>query len=175
MKLVNLLKEKLIQESIQLKEIKYFSDGCSRQYKNKKNFLNLTYHIDDFGIPATWSFSATSHGKGPWDGVAGCVKREAALESLRRPEENHIQNAIDFYDFTKEKFKNIHVEFIPSSVISELNDNILKERFQLAKTIKGTLGYHTFQSINGSHSKIKVKKFGLSPHEEIVSVSKSTE
>ena len=97
------------------------------------------------------------------------------LESLRRPEENHIQNAIDFYDFTKEKFKNIHVEFIPSSVISELNDNILKERFQLAKTIKGTLGYHTFQSINGSHSKIKVKKFGLSPHEEIVSVSKSTE
>ena len=88
LKLVNLLKEKLIQESIQLKEIEYFSDGCSCQYKNKKNFLNLTYHIDDFVIPATWSFSATSHGKGPWDGVAGCVKREAALESLRQPEEN---------------------------------------------------------------------------------------
>ena len=142
-KLVTLLKQKLLQESIQLKEIEYFSDGCAHQYKNKKNFLNLTYHNDDFGIPANWSFSATSHGKGPWDGVAGCVKREATLESLRRPEDNHIQNAIDFYNFTKEKFKNICVEFIPSSVISELNDNILEERFQRAKTIRGTLGYHT--------------------------------
>ena len=103
--------------------------------------------------------------------MAGCVKREATLESLRRPEDNHIQNAIDFYNFTKEKFKNICVEFIPSSVISELNDNILSERFQRAKTIKGTLGYHTFWSINGSHSKIKVKKFDLSECEKIISVS----
>ena len=107
--------------------------------------------------------------------MAGCVKREAALESLRRPQENHIQNAINFYDFTKEKFKNIHIEFIPSTAISELNENILKKRFQLAKTIKGTQGYHSFQSINGNHSKIKVKKFGFSSHEQIVSVSKSRE
>ena len=50
-------------------------------------------------------FFATSHGKGPWDGVAGCTKREAALESLRRPLKNHIQTAVDFYNFVKEKLK----------------------------------------------------------------------
>ena len=81
--LVKQLQYKLKNEGISLTEIQYFTDGCSKQYKNKKNFLNLTYHQDNFGVPANWSFSATSHGKGPWDGIAGCAKRETALESLQ--------------------------------------------------------------------------------------------
>ena len=64
-----LLKDKLSQDEIILTDVQYFSDGCSKQYKNKKNFLNLTYHDVDFGVPAKWAFSATSHGKGSWDGV----------------------------------------------------------------------------------------------------------
>ena len=31
--------------------------------KNRKNFINLCHHEDDFGVPAEWHFSATSHGK----------------------------------------------------------------------------------------------------------------
>ena len=104
--LINLLKKKT-----DLVAIQYFSDGCSKQYKNKKNFLNLAYHQADFGIPADWSFSATSHGKGPWDGLAGSAKREAALESLRRPLDKQILTPMEFYEFTKEKFKNVDVEF----------------------------------------------------------------
>ena len=84
--MISLLKEKITN----IAAIHYFSDGCARQYKNKKNFLNLTYHEIDFGIPADWGFSATSHGKGPWDGLAGSVKREAARESLRRPVTDQI-------------------------------------------------------------------------------------
>ena len=63
--------------------IYYFSDGAASQYKNRKNFLNLCYHQDDFGIPA--HFSATSHGKGACDGLGGTVKRLAARASLQRP------------------------------------------------------------------------------------------
>jgi hypothetical protein len=55
----------------------YFSDGCAAQYKNRKNFLNLCNHDADFGLPAEWHFFATSHGKGPCDGVGGTVKRLA--------------------------------------------------------------------------------------------------
>ena len=47
----------------------YFSNGGSSQYKNCKNFLNLTHHKNDFGMPVEWHFFATSHGKGPSDGV----------------------------------------------------------------------------------------------------------
>ena len=38
-KLMNLLSNKLDVTFVQ-----YFSDGCSQQYKNKKNFLNLVHH-----------------------------------------------------------------------------------------------------------------------------------
>lgn len=57
--LINFLKEKFA--SLPLK-IFYFSDGAASQYKNRKNFLNLCHHASDFGVPAEWHFSATSHG-----------------------------------------------------------------------------------------------------------------
>lgn len=63
--------------------IYYFSDGPAAQYKNYKNFANIDYHEDDFGIPAEWHFFATSHGKSPCDGVGGTVKRIAARASLQ--------------------------------------------------------------------------------------------
>ena len=43
--------------------LEYFSDGCAGQYKNFKNFLNLTYHSEDFGLRGIWNFFASSHGK----------------------------------------------------------------------------------------------------------------
>ena len=56
----------------------YFSDGCAGEYKNYKNFLNLTHHELDFNVGAAWSFFATSHGKSPCDGVGGVVKCKLA-------------------------------------------------------------------------------------------------
>lgn len=57
-----------------LSKIIYFSDGASAQYKNKKNFINLCYHRDDFHVSAEWHFFATSHGKRPCDGIGGKSK-----------------------------------------------------------------------------------------------------
>ena len=171
-KLIEILKDKLTAEGFSLEVIQYFTDGCAKQYKNKKNFLNMTYHFEDFGVVANWAFSATSHGKGPWDGIAGCAKREAALESLRRPEENQIQTAQDFYNFVKAKFKKLVVEFIAAENIAELEEEILEERFKAARTIPGTQGFHNYESIPGNHRQVKVKKFSLSNREKIVSVVK---
>ena len=53
------------------KRIIYFSDGAASQYKNRRDFLDLCLHRDDFGISAEWHFSATSHGKGSrWNSKA---------------------------------------------------------------------------------------------------------
>ena len=35
-----------------VEKINYFSDGAGSRYKNKKNFINLTYHQQDFGVEA---------------------------------------------------------------------------------------------------------------------------
>ena len=64
------------------KKVFYFSDGCAGQYKNCKNFKNLCHHSVDFGFEAEWLFFATSHGKGPCDGVGGFLKRMATKASL---------------------------------------------------------------------------------------------
>ena len=72
--LIAQLKLKLEQEALTLKKIEYGSDGCAKQYKNKKNLSNLVHHEKDFGVKAKWTFQATSHGKGPWDGLTGWLE-----------------------------------------------------------------------------------------------------
>jgi len=42
------------------KKIIYFSDGATAQYKNRKNFLNLCFHKEDFDMLAEWHFFATA-------------------------------------------------------------------------------------------------------------------
>ena len=72
----------VIKGKVEPKKIFYFSDGAAAQYKNRKNFTNLAYHEEDYGVPAEWHFFATSHGKGPCDGIGGTVKRLATKASL---------------------------------------------------------------------------------------------
>ena len=71
--------EKLINDYVklyllQLQKIHYFSDRSYSQYKNDKNFANLIFHVQDFGITADWNFFATCHGKNLCDGVGGTGK-----------------------------------------------------------------------------------------------------
>ena len=101
-----------------------------------KILKNLAEHKSDFDVEADWSFSVTGHGKGPWDGLAGSAKREAALESLRRPSTDPIQTPSEFFDFVKGKFKSVQVEFISEEKIQEVEKELLSERFKTAKTIK---------------------------------------
>ena len=56
--------QEIQRRNIPLRHITYVSDGASSQYKNCKNFYDLTMHEQDFGITADWAFFATSHGKG---------------------------------------------------------------------------------------------------------------
>ena len=48
-----------------INKVEYFSDGCGGQYKNRKSFLNLCKHQDDFNMNAVWNFlpkaMASSH------------------------------------------------------------------------------------------------------------------
>ena len=48
-KLITFLKSRLMPT---LQKIFYFSDGSAAQYKNKKNFSNLSHHKQDFGVDA---------------------------------------------------------------------------------------------------------------------------
>ena len=74
--------KKVLADLPETKDVTYFSDGCASQYKNRKKLFNLCQHSSEYGINAKWVFLATSHGKQPYDGIGGTVKRLTRLASL---------------------------------------------------------------------------------------------
>ena len=95
------------------------------------------------------------------------------MESLRRPVENQIKTATDFYTFVKNKFKNVQVEYISQEVIEKLETDILIERFKISKTITGTLGFHSFEIIPGYHCQVNLSKYSFAAKIKTVSVIKN--
>ena len=161
-----------LKEIIPFRKVIYFSDGAASQYKNRKNFINLANHEADFGMPADWHFFATSHGKGPCDGVGGTVKRLAARASLQRPYDNQIQTALQLFQWAKDNIKSIHFAYATSEEILE-NGRKLAQRFLTSKAIEGTQKLHAFVSIPDCTTKIRAREYSFAVTETTFSVSKT--
>ncbi|CAF1544967.1 unnamed protein product [Rotaria magnacalcarata] len=84
-----------------VKQLNYVSDGAPQHFKNNKSILNLTYHQVDFGIPVSWSFSATAHGKGAVDGIGAAVKYRTTRMVLSGTTSDAILTPEDLYKFTQ--------------------------------------------------------------------------
>ena len=139
-----------LQEKFQfVTNIVYFSYGCAGQYKNIKNFLNLCLHEEDFDIPAEWQFFAISHGKGPSDGIGGTIKREATKARLQRPYKDQILTALDLFHFVESSLNGINAEFL-TCADWQTEEDLLRERFSIAKTIAGTRQLHGFKPLSKS-------------------------
>lgn len=139
-------------------KIIYFSDGCAAQYKKRKNFINLCNHETDFGMPAEWHFFATSHGKGPCDGVGGTVKRLAARCSLQRSYDNQILTPRQLYEFGCSQIPTINFYYATVEQY-ERESVLLSKRFELTRTIPGTHRLHSFRPI--SEEELEIRTFSL--------------
>ena len=126
-------------------KIFYFSDGCAAQYKNCKNFLNLTFHKQDFKMDAEWHFFASSHGKGPCDGIGGTLKRLATRASLQKTA--IIQTPRELYDFLRAQNTKVWVSYTSKTEWEDERVS-LSERFSLAKTATGTRQAHAVYPLN---------------------------
>jgi hypothetical protein len=120
------------------------SDGASAQYENKYNFINLCHHNTDFGINAEWHFFATSHGKGPCDGVGGTIKRLAARYSLQH---HQILTPAQFYSWARDHLPSIHVQCVCNSEVEQTRHR-LKFTFDSTRTVVGTRQYRAFLPVS---------------------------
>lgn len=152
-KLISFLKSDVLPS---LKKIYYFSDGSAAQYKNRKNFINICNHNNDFGIETEWHFFATAHGKGTCDGLGGTVKRLAAKASLQRPYHEQIMTPLQLFVWSEQNIPKIKFEYCTNEDYSE-EESFLKYRLKEAETIKGTQQFHTF--IPQSLTEMKCKIF----------------
>ena len=131
----------------QICQIEYFSDGCYGQYKNYKNFLNLTFHKQDFGLDATWNFFATGHGKSPCDGLGGTIKRKLSNESLKRPRANQILSCSEAYEFCQSSMPSIEFFYISKEDLGPVRE-YLQSRYELGSTVPGTCSFHLFKPVD---------------------------
>ena len=153
--LVQFLQDKISR----VDKIHYFSDASAAQYKNRKNFVNLCYHKTDFGCQAEWHFYATSHGKGPCDGIGGTVKRLAAKANLQRPYSSQIMTPRQLFDWAVQNIEGVHFKYCTIDDYRQ-EEIFLEERLKISRTIPGTQKLHCFIPLN--NAKILTKSFSNS-------------
>ena len=102
-----------IQVSYQhITKVKHFSDGCTAQYNNYKNFLNLCQHYSHSSLEVDWDFFATNHAKLAADGIGEVVKQLTASAGLQRPYNNQTLSEETIYQFCSKPKENISFNFI---------------------------------------------------------------
>jgi len=126
-----------------IKKISSFSDGAASQYKNKKNFYSMCQFKKNFGFEVEWHFFATSHGKGPCDGIGGALKRNATRASLQRPYEKQITTAKELFDWANSIGSSIAFHFCTEGEYKKIEWQ-LRKKFEHVKTIAGTQKFHSF-------------------------------
>jgi hypothetical protein len=70
--------DKFIDEWLQghtIHSIHIHSDNAGSHFKNSKTLNYLSRLFDRLNLKVTWSFGCPGHGKGPWDGFGGVMKR----------------------------------------------------------------------------------------------------
>lgn len=138
-----LLHQHLLRKVIPVSKITYITDGAPQHFKNKFNFVNLFKYKDDFKVDAEFHFHATSHGKGPCDGLGGNLKRLAARASLQLSSDRAITSALKLYEWAKSSLPQTSVYYCPKDNIIQ-ERNFLQPRFDSAVTIPGTKKFHAF-------------------------------
>lgn len=96
-------------------------------------------------INLTWSFFATSHGKGAVDGIGGTIKRCVwnGIKSRRI----QIASAEEFARYASLVAKNIHVTYIEKAVVQKTR-SIMEQQWSSAKKIPNIQSQHHFEVSN---------------------------
>jgi hypothetical protein len=148
-KIIDIYKEKFPT----LKTVNIFSDGCAAQFKSRYNFANMTLMKKDYDLAElTWSFFATSHGKGAVDGIGAVVKRH--VWNAVRAKDVAVRNAEMFAGLCTEL--KVSVIYVPSDEIKAAEEK-LNVAWQDLIAVKGTQSIHHFAA--GEPYQIKWKMY----------------
>lgn len=124
------------------KEIVFFSDGAASQFKQKYHLNNMT-HLQCENIQ--WKFFATSHGKGPVDGIGGELKRRVKMKVLSG--QANVLNATDFFTTASMTVGKTKVLFCSEEKIKE-NVAHLNELSEFALPLPKTQSVHCVQKVS---------------------------
>ncbi|CAF1275201.1 unnamed protein product [Rotaria sordida] len=126
-----------------LKTIKFFSDGAASQFKQRFLFRNLIRLSIDCDLNLSWSFFATSHGKGVVDAIGGTVKRLVWQEILTKQQ---CKTATSFVLLAKNKTNTIILHEITQAAI-DASEQKLQQIFNATRSVRDTQKLHHVTAI----------------------------
>lgn len=125
-----------------IKKIVDFTDGCAQQFKNGSTLSCLAFAAEDFGVSAEHHFMATSHGKGPHDGIGAIIKRRVKQEVLSK--NTKVSNAKEFCEVARRVSDKIETLLVTKDEI-ERNKPMLNERWEKLIPWEGIRSCHFFR------------------------------
>ena len=98
-----------------------WSDGPFSQFKNKYIVSLIPVLQKRYGITIRWNYFATSHGKGPDDGIGGSVKRQVwtAVNSRKA-----LASDASSFCSTAQEVSNVNVVHANSDMIHSANSKL---------------------------------------------------
>ena len=121
--------------------------------------------------PLSGTFFATSHGKGPCDGVGGTVKRLAARASLQRPYSDQIMSPKQLFLFAQTEIPTVNFYFATTDEYQK-EAALLNDIFESACTVAGTHKVHSVHPV--SPEMVEVKEFSRSNETRLERVVQQT-
>jgi hypothetical protein len=112
--------------------------------------MKLTLEYKPSGI-----FFPTSHGKGASDGVGGTFKRSASRACLTSINKCLMKDAKEMYDWAINNMQTMTFSYVDDSEYAPRKE-LLKERYESAKTIPGTQSHHGYLGVDKCHVEMKV-------------------
>ena len=140
----NIIKQ-LLNENITALHI--WSADPSSQFKNRYIALTLSWLQNECSIEIAWHFFASSHGKGPVDGICGAIKQLAATEVIKR--KAIITDHLSFFKVVRD-ISAIKVFNIAAGELNQrINTSELKAIIDNAPPLPGIFSAHCLKLENG--------------------------
>lgn len=126
---------------LNIREVRVWSDGPSSQFKNKYIAASLKVLEDYHNVKVQWNYFATSHGKGPVDGIGGSVKRQVRQAVLSR--KANVFNASDFCRMATQE-SNVKIMHLTNEDLNYINKELdTKTIFEECETVTGIAKFHS--------------------------------
>ena len=93
-----------------VESLKFFSDGTCQHFKQKYSICQVVTLNFSEKIDVSWHFFATSHGKGPIDGLGSTIKRRVTEYSMANRQVDMVTTE-DFARVAKERCPNLLIDF----------------------------------------------------------------
>lgn len=138
-------------------EVHIFSDGCAQQFKNVYTLSSLTHSKHDHDLEIEHHFFATSHGKGPHDGVGGTFKRK--VREIVLSQDKKCTTAEEFYELAKSVSQKTVVILVSKDEIAEQTTH-LNMRWKNLKSMRGSRSCHHFKAIGETQLEASVTSYG---------------